>query len=319
MNPRVFAMVALISFRAMGGGFEKSDLTAKIGIVNGVSGLQLNSKNSNSSVEDPEVKTVGLKPNSVGSIGYTFSYKYFGIGYETKGGTDKDSVAKKGYSDNVRYSFFFASRSWAGQVYYLKSQGFYTETPKVVQPDWTSDRPFPQFPKMKVENFGTSWLYANDSKDFSAEALVSQADRFKGGFSDSLLYGLNVGKTIFHDVPNLTVYFSDQTQSTIDFREVETLSVSPQIGYGFFLGIYDLYASMSFLIGPALEASRLGLERNYTLSRGTSFKAIGSLGYHSKAFFLTTSVFIDTLSKSAGDLEIAPNRVFTELAMGTHF
>jgi len=31
------------------------------------------------------------------------------------------------------------------------------------------------------------------------------------------------------------------------------------------------------------------------------------------------SAFIDTLSKTAGDIEIAPNRVFTELAIGTHF
>ncbi len=319
MRFMVYGASALISFQAWAGGFERSDLTAKIGIVNGVSGLQLNAKNSNSSENDPEVKTVALNPNSVGSIGYTFSYKYFGIGYETKGGTDQSSIEKKGYSDNVRYSFFYASHNWAGQVYYLKSQGFYTETPKVIQPDWTSDRPFPQFPKMKVENFGTSWLYDHDAKDFSAEALVSQSERFKGGFSDSMLFGLNIGKTIFHDVPKLTVYFNDNTQSSIDLSQVETLSVSPQMGYGFFLGLYDFYASVSVLLGPSFEASRMGLEHNYSMTRGTSVKMIGSAGYHSKSIFLTISVFIDTLTKSAGDLEIAPNRVFTELALGTHF
>ena len=312
-------LLGCLSLESLAGGFERSNLTAKIGIVNGVSGLQLNAKNSNTTEQDPEVKTVALKPNSVGSIGYTFSYKYFGLGYETKGGTDKSSVEKKGYSENVRYSFFYASHNWAGQVYYLKSKGFYTESPKVIQPDWTSDRPYPQFPKMKVENFGTSWLYAYDKKDFSAEALVSQSERFKGGFSDSLLFGLNVGKTIFHDVPQLTIYFNDNTQTTVDLSQVETLSISPQMGYGVFLGTHNLYASLSVLLGPSFEASRLNSARNYSLTRGASFKTIGSTGYHSKSFFLTISAFIDTLSKTAGDLEIAPNRVFTELAIGTHF
>lgn len=300
------------------GSFERSKMTGKVSLMNGATGLQLLAKNPNSDPEDPAVEPIAFQPNSVGSIGYSLSYKSIGLGYENKGGTDEDEIAKKGYSENVRYSFFYAQHSYAAQAYYYKSKGFYTSTPNAIEPTWTSAQPYPQFASMKVENFGTSWIYANDAKDFSAEALISHSERFKGGFSDSLLLGVNLGKTIFHDVPQLTVHFKDGTDYTLDLSQVESIALSPQIGYGVFIGAFDLYATVSILAGPSYEASRLNGVHNYSIARGTSSKLVAGFGYHSKGLFLTYSLMGDFLTKSAGDLQIEPNRIYNEMAFGFH-
>jgi hypothetical protein len=308
----------LTSVVGYSGSFEHSNMTGKLSLMNGASGLQLLAKNPNSDPDHPSVEPISFQPNSVGSVGYSLSYKSFGIGYEKKGGTDEQETIKKGYSENVRYSFFYAHHSYAGQAYYYKSKGFYTSTPTIIEPTWTSAQPYPQYASMKVENFGTSWIYAHDEKDFSAEALISQSERFKGGFSDSLLLGFNLGKTIFHDLPQLTVHFKDGSETTLNLSQVESVALSPQIGYGVFLGMFDFYATVSVLAGPSYEASRINGIAKYSIARGTSSKLVAGFGYHSKRLFLTYSLMGDFLTKRDGDLQIEPNRIYNEVALGFH-
>jgi len=303
--------------KCLGGNFKRATWTLKGSLTNANSYLQLSNYDPTFPASSDVTKTLNLQPNPPTSIGGAIQYKSFGFSIEPQMVRNEESLLQKGYSEQKKYAFSYANHNWVLETFYYKSRGFYTDSPRVIDPNWSEQQPFPQFPRMGVLGSGTSFLYALDSKDFSAEAMVNQSEYFSGGFSDSILLGMNLGKTVFSDLPAVTVFFDSGSSMALDLKRLETYSISPQVGYGMFLGFFDMYVSLSSLIGPSFERSRFA-QSDFKYQTGLNLRTMIGLGYHSSDSFMVFSGKTDTIT-NAQDIFVSRSRLHIEIASGMHF
>lgn len=299
------------------GGFKQSVWTAKAGLTNANTYLQLSVPDPAASGDGKNLETLYLQPNPPTTLGGSVQYKSFVLSFEPVVVRNEESLLKKGFSEQKKFTISYADHNWVLRGFYHRAKGFYTDSPLIIDPTWTAIQPYPQFPKTAVTGYGTSFLYATDAKDFSAESIVNQSAYFLGGFSDSLLFGLNLGATLFSDLPAVTIHTKSGSTIDLDLKTLNTLALSPQVGYGFFAGFANLYIYLSSLVGPSLEWSKQA-ESNFSYATGINLNTMIGAGYHSSDYFLSVSATSDTVT-SAEETIITRARVFLEIASGIHF
>lgn len=149
-----------------------------------------------SDVENIGVITPGidirLSPNAVSATRLGFSYRFisFGLRFVPKfiGGNNDD--AQKGRTRSGGFNVGFNFRHWLQELSYTRTKGYYLENTPELDPTWTADSPYIQFPELSVIQYEGSTAY-NFNPEFSVNAIVTQSERqlkSAGSFIPVLFY-----------------------------------------------------------------------------------------------------------------------------------
>jgi hypothetical protein len=135
-----------------------------------------------SDVEKISVITPGidirLSPNTSSATRLGFSYRFisFGIRFAPRflNGNVDDALKGKTRSGGLNVGFNF--RHWLQELSYTRTKGYYLENTPELDPDWTADSPYIQFPGLSFTQYEGSTAY-NFNPDFSVNAIVTQSER----------------------------------------------------------------------------------------------------------------------------------------------
>lgn len=135
---------------------------------------------------------IRLSPNAVSATRLGFSYRFISVGIrfvpEFLSGNDDD--ATKGSSRSSGFNVGFNFRHWLQELSYSRTKGYYLENTPELQPDWTADSPYIQFPYLSFTQYEGSTAY-NFNPDFSVNAIATQSERqlkSAGSFIPMLYY-----------------------------------------------------------------------------------------------------------------------------------
>ncbi|WP_158644187.1 DUF4421 family protein [Pseudobacter ginsenosidimutans] len=135
---------------------------------------------------------IRLSPNVESATRLGFSYRFisFGIRFAPKLFSDKDDDALKGKTRSGGFNVGFNFRHWIQELSYTRTKGYYLENTPEVDPTWTPDSPYIQFPGLSFTQYEGSTAY-NFNPDFSVNAIVTQSERqlkSAGSFIPVLFY-----------------------------------------------------------------------------------------------------------------------------------
>jgi hypothetical protein len=248
-------------------------------------------------------KTLKLKPNDSRSIGFSFSYKWLGIGIGfTPAYMNRDN-AVYGKTSRFDVQINTYARKYLFNFYLQWYKGFYVSNPKDIVKGWESVR-YPTIPGAQTANFGANfyWIFNNKKFSYRSVYLYNEIQKhsassfiFGGGFNMSSGYSDNY----FLPEEWLPVVNADTIPV---IKKYGAMGMYFSGGYAFTLASKGgkFYFNLSFVLnlGPYISSSTLLKENdkkltgNFALGGGTDGRlSLGTnIGKKNRMFIGLTAV-----------------------------
>jgi hypothetical protein len=249
---------------------------------------------------------IQLSPNSTSSTRLAFSYRFisFSLKYSAKFLPGNDDDAIRGKTKGGGFGFGFNFKHWQQEFSYSRTKGYYLENTADYDPDWTSGKPYTQFPDLVYTKYEGITAY-NFNPNFSVNAIATQSARqlkSAGSFMPHALYRYY----ITDDQTTLTGNMHSQMAKNFEFL----------VGAGYY---YNYVLKSSFYIALGLTpsagivftnlATRSVDETIKTKQQNAIFRIDGraGLGYNGLRFFTGAYMKIAGSSFKQGNTTVITN------------
>lgn len=234
---------------------------------------------------DQKSDRVDFLPNNSYSVGvgaYLFDLA-FELAFAVP--VDEKSYSIYGKSDALDLQLNALGRSWGGDIYYQKYQGFYADDPAI---DYVSGQVYPQRQDIVTRNFGLTAFYIFNESKFSFQSAYTFAERqLRSGGSFLVSGAINSFKLNADSAVLASRYRNEYGEGSMfeDLRYV-TLSIMP--GYAYNLVYRSFFVNAALMIGPG--HNWINYKNQYQPEKNDiTFNSLISLrigvGYNGKRFF----------------------------------
>lgn len=246
---------------------------------------------------------IQLSPNTKTSTRLAFSYKFisFSLKYTAKFLPGNDDDLTRGKSKSGGFGFGFNFKHWQQELSYTKTRGYYLENTADYDPNWSSGKPYIQFPELVYKNYEGITAY-NFNPNFSVNAIATQSARqlkSAGSFIPHALYR-------YYITDDRTVLTGNRfTQKANNFEFL--------LGAGYY---YNFVAKQKFYIALGLTpgvgivftnlTTRSVSESFQTKQNNAIFRIDGraGIGYNGQRFFTGAYMRISASSYKQGNTSV---------------
>ncbi|PZR38132.1 MAG: hypothetical protein DI538_10395 [Azospira oryzae] len=190
---------------------------------------------------------VSFTPNNAYSIGLNMNIFDLGLEASMSVPLDVKSVSRYGKSEVKDLQVSAVSRRFLADAYWQKYTGFYYTYPGL---NIKADQPFPQRPDIAARNFGASFGYVFNHRNFSMRSAYTFLDQQLKSNGSALLGFIVSSFDIRGDSAITPVKLrQNNAQSSIDEIRFTSLGIAP--GYSYNLVYKNFFVNATLLLGPA--------------------------------------------------------------------